>query len=107
MSRLKFEPEMFALSFIETEYKRNEMAAQTAQKAFDDWLEEQTVVYICDHELKTLHFVEPVDATHTARLVCIEEIKPKECEHIPIERLDYRIECLNCGCELKATWGKV
>jgi hypothetical protein len=80
----------------------------------DEWLEAQTVVYICDQELKTLHFVEPVDATHKARLVCIEELRAKECQHeiksstvTLVSNGDTKFKCYKCGCELKATWGKV
>lgn len=49
--------------------------------------------------------------THTALLLCVEGIKPKECEHHDPGRYyganqltDSAITCVNCGKKLKANW---
>ena len=75
------------------------------------------VVYVCDYpwQSTTLHFAQPVDATHTGLLICVEEIERKPCEHEPItynvsdkystdEILAERGQCKHCGVKLKAKW---
>jgi hypothetical protein len=52
------------------------------------------------------------DDTHRARLVCIEELKPKVCEH-EVQVINYThghpifpltATCARCGIKLTATW---
>lgn len=54
--------------------------------------------------------------THSARLICIEPIVKKECEHEPNANRDegrfgiivsYPFLCCKCGKKLKATWSVV
>lgn len=50
------------------------------------------------------------EGTHTARLTFVEEIKPKECDHIPQYTDKYSaFICAKpeCGKKLKATWSVV
>lgn len=61
------------------------------------------------------------ESTHRAYLIGIEEIKPKECEHEPLEAkvttgpytlsvtFDYSTnsKCKHCGVKLKAKWEPV
>lgn len=75
---LKFTPEMF-------EFTRGVdciTAASKAQKHFDEWLAAGTKIWLCKSAdgYETKLFVEPIDATHTELLVCVEEIEKKECE---------------------------
>lgn len=74
MTKLKFTPEWF-----ETLGDDGEYFAERAQELYDAWyesnIEKAPTVWICRGELKTIHFVPPVDATQKAKLVCIEEIK--------------------------------
>lgn len=45
--------------------------------------------------------------THTARLACIEKIKPKECEHDPVVKIDtcgrWWAYCKGCDVVLRPT----
>lgn len=80
-------------------------AAQVANNKFNEWLEKSSqTVYICDKELKTVHFVEPVDATHKGLLICVEELPKKECEHDNAHSLNnnpFYWSCQDCGKMLR------
>lgn len=91
---------------------RDFVATERAQAKFDKWLDEQPVVYShqTGHNWHTREYAAQ-SATHQARLVCIEEIKSKICEHEPnaIEvhaGILYAMEnkCKHCGVKLKAKW---
>ncbi len=49
--------------------------ADIANARFREILEQCPVVWICDGEIKTAHLAQPVDATHSARLIAIKETK--------------------------------
>ena len=97
MSKLKFTEEMFRLVVWNgTPFG----AAEKAQRIFDEWLENQDVVY----GKPTTFFksyVNPED-THKARLVCFEEIKKCEHENVFIKfTSDDAIVCRDCNKQLK------
>ena len=97
MSKLKFTEEMF-ISFAGALTSKG--MADRAQKAFDEWLENQNVVY---GNPKTFFksYVNPED-THKARLVCFEEIKKCEHENVFIKfTSDDAIVCRDCNKQLK------
>jgi len=89
-----------------------EGAAIYANKKFRAWLAEQTVVYssnTTDWEVADRY----TNNTHTARLVNIEPLAPKVCEHDVICKVATSasdpkpwtaFECRKCGAKLKATW---
>lgn len=102
MSKLKFDHMDFCngLDFGARLYPHS--AAEMAQQKFDSWLESQPTVWACEGQAQnTLHWAQPVDATHSARLVDIQELKPKVCERHEPNNL---FECLHCGAKLKPTW---
>lgn len=69
---------------------------------------EAKVVYICDKEIKTLHFAKPVDATHTGILMCIEPLEKPKCEHkVYFDGGKYSSSCLHCGANMKPTGWEV
>jgi len=43
-------------------------------------------------------------ATHTAKLMFIEKLPEKKCEHRVGMNSVYEFECLNCGKKLKPNW---
>lgn len=58
--------------------------------------------------------------THQARLICVEEIKPKECEHeldharyphrancFSFSPLIHAMFCIKCGAKIRAKWEAV
>lgn len=91
--------------------------AKIANGKHQKWLDQQPVVY-GHHMTSTNQWIygtelNPPDAetpdTHSARLVDIQEIKPKECDHIAEGyRVDMRgfmeSKCSKCGVNLKAKW---
>lgn len=108
MSKLIFRPEDFKP--IVNAYTG---AANLAQEIFDKWLSEQPVVYKCESNPGWWHGPSPTPSTHTARLVDIQEIKQKECNHAPsdlwrvesgIPARTFSSQCKHCGAELTATW---
>ena len=100
MSKLKFTEEMF-ISFAGALTSKG--MADRAQKAFDEWLENQNVVY---GNPKTFFksYVNPED-THKARLVCFEELKPCAHEKVYINLVPNDktpdFYCKNCNKQLK------
>lgn len=81
-----------------------------ANKKLTEWIEKNGVrVYICEGKLKTVHFVEPVDATHQAILIDIQEIMKKPCEHEPARNVagNYEPACYKCNVKLKPTGWEV
>lgn len=113
MSRLKFEANDFAGPTETIDHISWDDAAIVANHKFDQWLSEQQVVYgslvLPPHEKPI--WGAPIGCdTHKARLVCIEELKPKECPlHLPAYTNEGqwdpdRLECGNCGKRLKASW---
>ena len=87
------------------------LAAEKAQARFDLWLESQQVVYASDEQCWG-PLGGDVPDTHKARIVCIEKLEPKVCEHEPRYEAHmqgkplYPIEtsCVRCHVKLKATW---
>ena len=103
MRKLEFNTEMFNPDNVKNFEIHPEAAVYIAQKAFDEWLEKQTVVY---GQLAVQNYVWNTKNpewhdTHKAYLVCIEEIK--ECEHnghiIVIQKGLFK--CSDCDKELK------
>lgn len=99
----------------------DEWLAMLANRRFEAWLKEQPVVYGHDlnGECETWNFAHYRDNypatsdTHTARLVCIEEIKREPCKHEPRTEIynegfnDFRVfmdDCKHCGVKLVAEW---
>lgn len=106
MSKLIFKPEDFYVWAKDMEMGMDplsgpERLSRVANNIFDKWLESQPIVY---GRLENGNFFVPdpklgvrsgtlAPDTHSARLVCIEEIKPKECQHIPKEiELSYTVD---------------
>lgn len=87
MSRLEFKPEDFyiyvgGINNGADPLTMPERVAKVAQAKFDQWLIEQPSVFIKNIEsgIWDMHSGRSNENTHTARLVCIEEL-PKECQH--------------------------
>jgi hypothetical protein len=93
-------------------------AGQAANIANQKLQRDAKVVYVCDRisqgYTKTLHFVKPVDATHTGLLICVEEIEKPKCNHVvSAERSNHgpwrytnsqgAFYCSACGVNLKPT----
>ncbi len=99
------------LTEFETASTAQQEAAKICQRIFEEWLEDQPVVYgrketgstdgLCGFaELRYSY------DTHKARLVCVEPIKPEECEHPTKSILSPNISfdlfrCLECGHFIK------
>jgi len=113
---LKFKPEDFGgnTSFINPQF-----AADLAQDIFDKWLSEQRLCYtddkLSDGKFGWWHGIKS-QSIYQARLVDIQEIKPKVCEHEPtryymkegnVEVSVYSADCRICGAKLQATWRAV
>lgn len=106
MSKLIFKPEMFqkeicatSMSAIKQDTDKYESAA-LAQKAFDEWLEKQTVVYgFGAHDGWGWRTDSRNGETKKAYVVCIEDIK--ECEHKNIKYYLSLIQCKDCNKQLK------
>ncbi len=79
--------------------------SEIANTKLKEWLDKNSqTVYICDKNLKTIHFVEPVDATHKGLLICVEELPKKECEHNNAHSLSnkpFYWSCQDCGKMLR------
>ena len=112
MTRLKFTGEMF--EELGTDVPK--MIAFHAQQIYDNWLEEQPEVYKSIHDEILRWTLDKDTATQKARLVCIEEIEKKECEHVPYwhsvkggsDIIGIIGKCLKCGKPIKATaWEEV
>ncbi len=112
---LKFTPGMFNKVVGYPTEAANKLAAELCQEHFDKWLSEQPMVYGCDVVGSQWSKGQFSIDTHQARLVCIEEIKPKECEHKPLVNYDpgrfgliieYRsdMKCHQCGKRIKVTF---
>jgi hypothetical protein len=117
---LKFTPEDF--KYLANGMLRGlpaKQVADNAQKKFDAWLEAQPVEYFRDQSRRTYgdyqvsETLDPEFHTHRARLVCIEEIEKKPCEHEPGTEAGctevkgdgntYR-KCRHCSKILKIRW---
>jgi hypothetical protein len=108
MSKLKFDASDFN-DWPGMNYTR-EGAAIAAQRIFDKWLEAQPVVYGRKHswhEGPQAALSADMSDTHQARLVCIEEIRPKECAHNSrkIHVGDSEFECVLCQKIIKPKGG--
>ncbi len=121
---LKFTPEMFEHDEADLKFftAGKLKAAELAQAAFDKWLSEQPVVYGApdkdgrlwssyqrDENKHIAILSDFINDTHQARLVCVEEIQKKECEHIITAHLGTEshgtwYECRKCDKRLKAEW---
>lgn len=106
MSKLVFKPEMFEVEYIATSIssiKRDTdkyESAKSAQKAFDEWLEKQTVVWGFGASDGWGWRTDSRNGeTKKAYVVCIEEIK--ECEHTNIKFEFDLFKCKDCNKQLK------
>ena len=107
---LKFEPEDFEASGIFKEFKGVAVIASgIAQAKLDKWLSEQPVIQLHRHPNGEFHqAIDRLTETHVARLVAIEEIKPKECDHKPMRVGTFesgallKEKCFICGVSLRA-----
>ena len=101
VSKLIFTPEMFLVNHGAL---TPEGMANIAQKAFDEWLEKQKVVYYSERKIL---FYKVKEATHRGYLVCMEEIKG--CEHRTVvndqdmsgRRILDLWRCRDCNKQLK------
>lgn len=106
---MKFKPEDFEFNAF---YNERYQAADIANRLLQSWLDAAPVVYKDCVDGGVNGWFGPSfcaeDATHRARLVCIEELKPKVCNHEPIAMhmvlLSEGIKCQHCGKKLTATW---
>lgn len=129
MSKLEFSPsDFFSKTFLQKILNDEKCitckeAARFAQDLFDKWLISQPAVY-GRPDYRTLaqswhsthsnfRGMKPFEDTHTARLVCVEEIKSEECEHEIISfREDVKnfyltsVFCLKCNKKLKVSFIK-
>lgn len=114
MSKLVFKPEMFEVEYIATSIssiKRDTdkyESAKSAQKAFDEWLEKQTVVFGFGASDGWGWRTDSRNGeTKKAYVVCIEEIK--KCEHKEVasyanylgNTFSFGFECKDCNKQLK------
>lgn len=109
MSRLKFTPVDFLVCDIHP--RDGEYVCNRAQEIFDKWPESQPVVYGSPIEAGSIRCwsdnLDEEGDTHTARLVDIQEIKPKKCEHTPYNRPFIGWVCATCEKKLKATFEEI
>lgn len=105
MSKLKFEPSDFH-ELEDKNYNTHLRASFLAQEKYEKWLESQPVVYgLTINNIWTAR--RSNRDTHTAVLVDITEIKPKECEHHSVSMLpqistvSLKFYCELCKKELK------
>ncbi len=108
---LKFTPEMFYNSVPPNSVITAELMARVSQKLFDKWLSEQPIVFGNCAGARAWTYENDND-THTARLVCVEEIQKKECEHFatvmfPTGGGESYMGCKHCKRRLKPTGGWV
>lgn len=94
--------------FTAEDFYTNDLSPRfIAQLANEKLQREAKVVYICDKEIKTLHFAQPVDATHTGILMCIEPLEKPKCEHDVIVKINlagaYSATCNSCGAVMQPT----
>lgn len=90
---------------------RADEAARFAQAKFDKWLSEQPLAHGTKNQFDITDGSPDsfVGCTHTARIVDIQEIKPKECTHniVSYPNITGPITvgtCCICGIELVARW---
>lgn len=76
-----------------------------AQKAFDEWLEKQPTYYGDTWGNYSLDITN--DTSKKGKLVCIQEIEKKECEHVGFSYIDglnrLRWSCNLCDADLTPT----
>lgn len=101
------------LSIESTGYMSPTFAAKQAQQIFTEWLQSQIVVYGYDNSMNGWYEGKDRAVTHTARLICIEELKKEPCRHDPrwtnqIPGWHHgpgsEVACYICGVKLKARW---
>lgn len=85
-------------------YISTPLASNIANNKLKEWLDAATVVYgrgnqwdITDDKPDSY-----LGCTHSAKLVCIEEIK-RDCKHEPLEEVKHTV-CKHCGLHLDAVW---
>lgn len=115
MKRLEFRPEDFYAYDGKPDFSSENCAR--AQTLFDYWykhnIESAPVVYgNLTGKTPTVWDTDksgwPDGPRHKARLVCIEPIAPKECEHtkyVICAELDKAIRCYDCGKALRPKQG--
>lgn len=105
-----FTPEMFKPI---SGWMSQVIVSEYANKIFTEWLQSQVVVYgwlDSENESGIWTTSESQGDTHTARLVCVEELKREPCRHEPsdtsftISPLSLSGFCNKCGVKLKAQW---
>lgn len=122
MKPLQFEPEDFHGIQIWSKATQHDCSAASriAQKIYDEYVQSLPVVYghcTTEGDSFSRHYVvdASVGATHQARLLNVEPIEKKECEHGPfwVGSLGFRFNgesseivasCHKCGVKLKAKW---
>lgn len=112
---MKFTSEMFSTAGCCAVDR--EIAKSLAQDAFNEWLESAPKVRGFQEGETRRWIMDQIPSaydTHTARLVCIDPIVKKECEHRPHQQCrDWEsghlaaFVCRNCGCSLEPTGWKV
>lgn len=107
---MKFTPEMFGWINGET-HEWSKRCAVVANELFTGWLESQPKVYgqnIDKKDFWSFSRSEESFDTHTARLVCVEPIEKKECDHLPDHYDEYgRKPICRCGKVLEPTGWRV
>lgn len=121
--KLIFTPEIF--EFVENALGKRHIfngreamqLAELCQKHFDEWLEKQPSVICRDRDPRcgcqwtedTGSFINGwMNGEHVWRgkIIVIEEIKPKACEHeVIFNAYDGKIKCSKCGVKLKPKEG--
>ena len=80
-----------------------------ANKILNSYLQTLPVVYGSESQVDYVWTKQITETdTHQARLICVEEIKPENCEHRGISNNGiHHAEwiCSKCGKKLKAKWG--
>lgn len=116
MSKLIFSPEDFADYINECDLKA---LTKWCNTKFDSWLEQQPVVYSYKNQIGNFAAwarETQGEDTHTARLVCIEELPKSPCSHQPEysnkipgwhHGPESEVECRICGVKLVAKWEAV
>ena len=97
MSKLVFKPEDFCE--LEGRNGDRQITARIAQKAFDEWLENQTVVFgFGAHDGWGWRTDSRNGETKKAYVVCIQDI---ECKHTNIKFEFDLFKCKDCNKQLK------
>ncbi len=99
-----FKPEDFETIIIATSEEMNQIS-DFANAKLKEWLDAAPTVY-GDNDGLWIDRNRYKNDTHSAKIVCIEQIKTEPCKHEPVEEIRHTI-CKHCNVKLDAKWEAV